>query len=246
MPESKRSEGDLARRLIRSQDRAALSTRLAEDGWPYGSLVMTACGHDGAPLLLLSDLAEHSKNAMADQRVSLLFDGTAGLDSPLTGARVTVLGTLAKSEDPGLRARYLARHPDAEGFIGFADFHLYRLEIVRAHLVAGFGAIHWIGRQDLVWDPEARGAAALADQEAEIVSHMNDDHADAIALYAGVLLGLGGDGWTMTGLDPEGIDLRSGGRIARLEFDVPVCDAGAARAALVDMVKNARKKAETG
>lgn len=244
MTDAKRSPGEQARHLVRSLDRASLATRSAGDGWPYASLVMSACDHDGTPILLLSTLAEHTKNILSDGRASLLFDGTQGLDSPLTGARVTVLGTLRKTADPRHRARYLARHPDAAGYIGFADFSLYCLDVARAHLVAGFGAIHWIDRDAVVWDTSRAGD--LAEHERDIVSHMNDDHADAIDLYAGAILGLPGSGWTMTGIDPEGIDLRAEGRTARLDFDLPVADPGAARAALVELVKTAREKTAAG
>jgi len=104
-----------ARRLLRSLDRAALATSLApgSGGGPYVSLVLVATAPDGAPLLLLSDLAQHTMNMAAEPRVALLFDGTAGLAEPLTGARATVLGRAARSADERLRARFLARHPDA-------------------------------------------------------------------------------------------------------------------------------------
>ena len=72
----------------------SLATSLPGDaaGWPYASLVLVAVDHDLTPILLLSDLAEHTRAIQADGRVSLLFDGTAGLDQPLTGPRVTVVG----------------------------------------------------------------------------------------------------------------------------------------------------------
>ena len=108
------SPENLSRDLIRSSDRAVLSTAMTGDGWPYGSLVMTACDHAARPLLLISDLAEHTKNLGADTRASLLFDGTAGLDSPLTGARVTVMGRLAPTEDAAL-TRPLCCPPSGRG-----------------------------------------------------------------------------------------------------------------------------------
>jgi heme iron utilization protein len=111
-----------ARRLLRGLDRAGLAT--SQQGWPYASLVLAAVDHDASPLLLLSDLAEHSKNLKRDPRVSLLFDGTAGRDDPLTGPRVTVLGELAAVADPRLVARFTRRHPAAADYAGFADFHL--------------------------------------------------------------------------------------------------------------------------
>ena len=69
---------------------------------------MTACDHGAKPILLISDLAEHTTNLATNNRASLLFDGTVGLDNPLTGARVTVLGTIARTEDPFLKARYMS------------------------------------------------------------------------------------------------------------------------------------------
>jgi hypothetical protein len=138
-PETPESQ---ARRLIRGADRAVLATSHA--GWPYASLVLPALDGAGAPLLLLSDLAEHAKNLKADPRCSLFYDGTAGLEDPLTGPRVTVLGEARPVEDAGLLARFVSRHPSAARYAGFGDFRLYRLLASRAHLVAGFGRIHWI------------------------------------------------------------------------------------------------------
>ncbi len=232
--------GATARRLIRACDRAVLATSLADGtAWPYGSLVFTACDHGAAPLLLLSDLADHTKNLQADDRASLLFDGTGGLDDPLTGARASVLGRLAKTDDPRHRARYLARHPSAGGYADFSDFNLYRMTIERARLVAGFGSIHWLDAAEVGTDT----TAALAEAEADIVAHMNDDHGEAVDLYARVLSGMPGSGWVMTGVDPEGLDLRLGGRTARLDFDHPVADAEGARAELVRLAGEARANA---
>ena len=230
----------VSRKLIRSCDRAVLSTLLAEDGSPYGSLVMTACDHSAHPILLISDLAEHTKNLNKDNRASLLFDGTVGLDSPLTGARVTVVGTLSRTEEPAVLNRYTSRHPESEMFTGFGDFNFYQMNAERAHLVAGFGAIHWIDAERIGFD--VSGHENLVEAEADVVSHMNDDHADAVQLYASKLLGLPGDDWIMTGLDPEGCDLRMGGETARLDFEKPVENAEAARAVLVKMVKAARSQ----
>ena len=228
----------VARSLIRACDRAVLATAHADDGWPYGSLVMAACDHLARPLLLISDLAEHTKNLAADRRGSLLFDGTAGLDSPLTGARVTVLGRFAPTGDETLVRRYVSRHPEAEMYLGFADFHLYEMTVERAHIVAGFGAIHWISADDLLYD--AADAAPLADAEADIVAHMNEDHADAVGLYATRLLGLPAGDWAMTGIDPEGLDLRHGPLTGRVRFPAPVRDPQSAREALVALAREAR------
>lgn len=246
---------DIGRGLMRGLDRAVLSTRFAgkntddADGWPYGSLVIVAADQDATPILLISKLAEHTRNIEADARVSLLFDGTAGLAEPLTGPRLTVLGRarrLARGEgdEARLRARFLARHPGAAMYADFGDFGFFSVAVERAHLVAGFGRIHWIEGAALM----DTAAPALTARERDVIDHMNADHADAIALYATALLGLpqrpqGAPEdavWIATGIDPEGLDLRCGGTVARLPFDKRVEDAEAARVELVRLVKRAR------
>lgn len=146
-PSASDSPARQAMAVMQGADRASLAT--SQSGWPFASLVLSALDADGTPLLLISDLAEHAKNIAAEPRVSLLFDGTAGLADPLTGPRVTVLGEAKRSEEPQALRRFLARHPSAELYAGFKDFHLYRVEVARAHLVAGFGRIHWIEAREL-------------------------------------------------------------------------------------------------
>jgi heme iron utilization protein len=225
-----------ARHLLRGCDRAVLATSL--QGWPYASLVLVAVDHDGSPLLLISDLAEHSKNLKRDQRASLLFDGTPGLDDPLTGARVTVLGDIVREEEARLLARFTARHPSAQFYAGFKDFHLYRMKTARAHLVAGFGRIDWIDAAALLYADA--GGADLAAAEADILAHMNTDHAATIDLYAAKLAGLTGEGWRLTGVDPEGADLRRAGAVARLDFPKPVSTPEGVRMAFTALAQAAR------
>jgi len=232
--------GSTVRRLVRAADRAVLSTSLARDGlagWPYGSLVLVATDHDLSPLLLISQLADHTRNIAREPRVSLLYDGTVGAVDPLTGARVSLLGRVARDDRAGPRARFLARHPSAERYAGFGDFHLYRVAIEAAHLVAGFGRIHWLDAAELA-PPAVPEALVVA--EPDIVAHMNQDHADALDAYAHGLLGRAGTGWRMTGIDAEGCDLRRAGEIARVDFPAPIGDPEAARAMLVRLVKQAR------
>ena len=148
------------RDLLRARDRASLATILPGEaaGWPYASLILVAVDHDLSPVLLLSDMAEHTKAIKADGRVSLLFDGTGGLDQPLTGPRATVLGRAERTADERLKARFLARHPDAALYAGFKDFGFYRVAVDRAHLVGGSGKIRWIDVAELA-PPQAEGLA---------------------------------------------------------------------------------------
>ena len=234
--------GVASRRLMRRQAHAALAT--SRDGHPYVSLVALAFDYDASPLLLLSDLAQHSRNIAADNQVSLLFDGGASQHpraDPLAEPRLTLLGDAFRCDDASLLARFAARHPSATAYAGFSDFHLYRVEIGRGHLVAGFGRISWIEPDELRFRADAR---ALAAAELDIVAHMNADHADALELYAAHLLQRSGTGWRMTGIDPEGIDLRRDAETARLDFAArslgPALDPEAARRALVALAAEAR------
>ncbi len=225
-----------ARRLMRGAVKAALATAM-DDGRPYVSLVTVATAQDGSPLLLLSGLADHTRNLAADPRGSLLFDGTDGYDNPQQGPRVSVLGRLAPTAEPGHRARFLARHPEAAMYAGFGDFAFWRLEMERAHLVGGFARAVWLEDRLAV---EAEPAARMAAAEESILAHMNAEHGAAIDLYARRLCGAEGDGWRMAGIDPDGCDLMRDGRRLRLDFDAPVDGPEAARAALVALATAVR------
>jgi len=208
--------GETARRLIRSTDKGALATALAKErriGWPYASLVLVACDQDASPLFLFSDLAEHAQNLKADERGSVMLDATDGLANPLTGARVTVLGLIRRSDDPAHRRRFVSRHPSAAGYAQFADFHVYRMDVESAHIVAGFGRIHWLTPAKLLLQP----AAEIAQHEADILTHMNQDHGAAIRHMAEAA-GHEPDDWVMTGVDAEGCDLRRAGAVVRISF----------------------------
>lgn len=228
--------GETARRLIRATDKGALATALAKDrrvGWPYASLVLVACDQDASPLFLFSDLAEHAQNLKADARGSIMLDATAGLANPLTGARVTVLGRIHQSEDPAHRRRFVARHPSAAGYAQFADFHVYRMEVESAHIVAGFGRIHWLTPAKLLLQP----AAEIAEHEEEILAHMNQDHAAAIRHMAEAAGQAPGD-WIMTGVDAEGCDLRLDGAVARIPFQHTISTLEEVRAEMIRLARS--------
>ena len=228
-----------AKKLLREGLSGALATLMPGSGDPYCSLVNVATGHDGSPLLLISKLAIHTKNVLADPRASLMLDERKPGD-PLEGARVMLMGRVAATGDAKARARYLARHPEAEMFAGFPDFAIYRMEVERAHLVAGFGRIVDLPGKDILTD--ISGAEALIEAEAGAVAHMNEDHADALELYATRLLDAPAGAWRCTGCDPEGLDLRLDRMGLRLPFPQPVNAPGPLRAVLVQLAQDARSK----
>lgn len=231
------------KRLIRESQTAALAT-LDADGGPYASLVQLATLPDGAPLLLLSQLARHTANLQRDARVSLLVDEHR-LGDELQGARAGLKGRIQAISDPDMlataRRRFLARHPDAAGFAGFSDFAFYRVEVESAHLVAGFGRIKDVDGAAL--STRIDDAAGVLAAEEGAVAHMNADHADAIQLYALHLIGTGPGHWKLVGLDPEGCDLMDGAQVRRLDFGHRVTNAQEMRAALVERANTARAAA---
>ncbi len=225
-----------AKRLLREARTGALAT-LMPGGAPYASLVTVATLPDGTPVLLLSRLARHTANILADPRVSLLLDERRSGD-PLQGARVSMAGRITTTEDPAARRRYLARHPSAAGYAGFADFAFWRIEPTGAHLVAGFGRIVDLTAADLA--TKVDNAAALLAAEEGAVAHMNEDHADAIELYATRLIGAPAGPWRIIGVDPEGCDLMLEETVHRLEFPARVTSPDKLRQTLVELALTAR------
>lgn len=226
-----------AKKLLREGLSGALATLMPGSGDPYCSLVNVATAHDGSPLLLISKLAVHTKNILADPRASLMLDERKPGD-PLEGARVMLMGRVVATGDANARARYLSRHPEAEMFAGFADFAIYRMDIERAHLVAGFGRIVDLAGREVLTD--LSGADELLEAEAGAVAHMNEDHKDALRLYATKLLGAPDGDWRCTGCDPDGLDLRLERIGLRLTFPQRVTGPGPLRAVLKQLADTAR------
>jgi putative heme iron utilization protein len=233
-----------AKTLLRTTRAGALATIDRNTGHPFGSLVNVATDIDGSPLILISRLSTHTANLEKDKRASLLL-ASAGRGDPLAHPRLTVLGDFAPvvREDPTearLRRRFLARHPKSELYAGFADFCFWRLVVVSAHLNAGFGRAADLKAADLITD--VAGAENLIEAEAGAVTHMNEDHAEAVRLYASKLLGAEDGPWRLTGLDPEGLDLAQSDATLRLPFSQRVTTEDALRKVLVDLAAQARTR----
>ena len=254
------TESEKARNLMRWASKAYLATELrselknadapgghvggisaATDGnYPYASLSLVCLDHDATPYMLLSDLADHSQNLVANAKAGMLFDGTAGYRDPLAGGRVTLVGSMTKVEDDRMLQRFLGRHPASKLYAGFKDFSLYKYTIDAAHLIGGFAKAIWVPSHELKLD--CKNYQDLSKSEPSIVNHMNADHTDAINLIAETLLKLDkSQKWRMTGIDPEGWDLHNGHVHARCPFEQLVTDANSARNALVAQAKAARK-----
>jgi heme iron utilization protein len=234
----------LARSLLRRSRQGALATLMTGSGDPYCSLVNVASHPDGAPILLISRLALHTRNILGDNRVSLMLDERAEGD-PLEGARIMLAG---RAEEAGmkdteiLRRRYLNAHPSAELFVNFKDFSFFRIRPTGAHLVAGFGRIVDLKPEQFLTD--ISGAASLLEAEQGAIDHMNADHRDAMNLYATTLLGAEPADWRCTGCDPDGIDMQADGKTLRLDFPRPIATPAALRQTLKQLADRARAAAK--
>jgi putative heme iron utilization protein len=234
-------------RTLASQARSATLSTIARDpvGFPYGSLVTVAVDDAGRPLLLLSELAEHTSNLLARPEASILLtEPLGGHNEPLALGRVTLLGACARvtdAERAGVRDAFLKQQPTAAYYVDFADFGFYRLEPVALRYVGGFGRMSWVTAEDYrTAEPDPLAPAAV-----EILKHMNDDHADAVLAYARGLAGVeDAAGATMTAIDRYGFDMAAatprGPRAVRLAFDGPVSKPDDVRRVLVAMAKRAR------
>ncbi|MDJ0388058.1 DUF2470 domain-containing protein [Roseomonas sp. E05] len=228
-----------ARALLRGARAATLATQ--QEGQPFASLVTPAAAPDLALLLWISSLSEHTRQLAREPRCALLVQGMAPEANPQTAPRVTVTGLAERVGDDqkaALKARWLALHPYAALYAGFADFALWRIRPVAALLVGGFAAATRLRASELLPAPEA--VATIAAAEGGICAHMNADHADALEIIAVNLLGQGGGEWRMVAVDVDGCDLVAGERRCRLDFPEPVGEVGGVRQALVQAARQAR------
>lgn len=230
-----------ARKFLHSTRSGVLSTNSARfPGYPFGSVAPFVLDHDGNPLLLISTIAEHTKNITANPHVSLIAFDPASPDMQ-AGARLTLLGTasVADKQDGLLRARYLRYFPQAQQYFDMHDFLFHRVAVQQARYIGGFGNIHWLDGAAL--RPPAN---QLAELEAGILDHMNADHADSLRDYCRHVHGVETNAAVMIGIDCDGFDVRAQEqdktRLLRFVFDTPVIDAQTARQALVALSQATR------
>lgn len=243
------TDAERARTLVARTCHAALSTVSVESpGHPFGSLVGYAADPQGRPVLCLSALAEHTRNLAADRRSSLMVTAdTAGVGDPLARARATLVGDLvelAAAEQEPARHAYTAVHPDAF-YAGFADFRCYRLDVTAARYVGGFGRMSWIGPDEY----RAAEPDPLAPHAAGIITHMNDDHGDALIAFCRVLAGRPDTGWAeMVGVDRYGFDVLAASapgeaaQAVRIGFDARADTPHATRAAMIALLTRVRSR----
>lgn len=231
-----------AQQFLRSTQHGILSTLSAKfAGYPFGSVAPFVVDHQGHLVILISTLAEHTKNILQNPKVSMVvFKDEQDLQA---NARLTLIGdaTIADKDDALLRARYLRYIPQAESYFDMHDFHFYRIAITQARYIAGFGKMGWMDANAL--NPSGE-EIPLSAQELGIIEHMNADHAESLLSYCQHVHQQTGDSAIMIGVDPYGFDviLTQGdtSQPLRFAFEQRVEDANAARQALVALSKAAK------
>jgi heme iron utilization protein len=239
------SHAEKVRTLLAGERIGTLATQsLRHPGWPFASVMPYALLADGSPIFLISGMAIHTQNLVADPRASLLVMQSGSGSDPLGSPRATLLGNVRRIEDAteSLRQTYLDRHPSARHWIGFSDFSFFQLEVTHLYFVGGFGVMGWVGQDDYA----SAAADPLADASAGIIEHMNRDHADALRDITRHFGGLDAEEATMVACDRLGFVVRvrtaEGMKGARIPFPQEVRSSDDARKVLVAMTREVRKE----
>jgi heme iron utilization protein len=222
-----------ARMLLKRQSVGVLSTHSVEvEGYPFGSIAPYILNYDGAPTMLISDIAQHTRNIKRNNKVSLtIFDQCA--DDPQASGRLTWIGNaeLVDPSDAKIRHRYLRYFPSAESYFETHDFSLYCISLRRARFIGGFGEIYWIEPDAMLLNNP------FGETERSIVEHMNQDHQEALFHYCDILKVAKVNAVAMTGIDSEGFDMLADNRKLRIDFDTPISTVEEARATLVKLAR---------
>ena len=239
MTETERQDAEAqaakARQLLAGRLYGVISTLGADrPDQPFGSVAPYCLGYDGAPVFLLSDLAQHAKNLTVNPRaaLTLLADFTGDVQQ---AARLTGEGEiLSMGEDSDAAERYFRYFPQARAYHEELGFRFYGLRPQRWHFNSGFATARWFGNDRIL-----RVNPFSGEEEAGIVDHMNADHADALSRY---LAGAGKEvsasaAPRLCGVDGEGMDIASGDSIERIAFPRPVDSPEALRDLLVVMAR---------
>jgi len=241
------SFSERARTLVYLGRIGSLSTvSRKQPGFPFGSVMPYGLDGQGRPIFLISTMAMHTQNLLADQRASLLVTQADGDGDPLGAARVTLVGnvlTIPQPEIADARKLYLERYANSKYWVDFDDFSFYRMDVVDVYYVGGFGVMGWVKASEY----DQAQPDPLADVAVGIIEHMNADHKEALILLARTSAGIDSQEAAMTSVDRLGFQVRlkttEGIRGARIAFTREVRNASDARKVLVEMVQQARQPA---
>ena len=234
-----------AKQFLRSTRSGVLSSFSAKfTGYPFGSVMPFVLGHDCQPIVLISSIAEHTKNIITNPKVSLLV--FAGAEDLHANGRLTLIGEAVQidKDDADLMARYCRYFPESTGYLAMHDFQFYRINIAQARYIAGFGKMGWMAGDEFVDLKKAEKTATIAQLETSMIEHMNADHADSLLAYCQHFHTVKPSRVSLIGVDCDGFDIEAiindDTKVLRFTFETPIFDANSARMAFVELSKAAR------
>jgi len=225
-----------ARNLLFEKDFGVLSTLSVKlGGFPFGSTVPYCLDGDGMIVILISSIAQHTKNIQQDSRCSITV--LPGGGDVQANQRICVIGHMKEigDQEEAVKERYYRCFPDAKSYHATHDFSFYRLVPTTVRYIGGFGAIHWI-----------EGAAFshknpfLGTSEERIVDHMNSDHLKDLIGYCQhykKLPVVPGDDVRMTAIDPSGFDVYWDKQKIRFHFSQEISSMDEARQQMISLSK---------
>ena len=204
-----------AREMLRAHRYGALSTLSKKfDGYPFGSITPYLVDHDGSLIILISTLAEHTKNIQNNPRVSLITHNQSNPEIQTQG-RATVIGDANRIDDrEQAGVRYLRYFPEAKTYMGMHDFSFYRIAPVAIRFIGGFGKIHWADLTEYV----PKNFEVYAQQETRLLATLNIQQQSALLLLLKEQHGVNASVVQAIGLDCDGVDVRSEEQVWRLKF----------------------------
>lgn len=237
------SAAEEARTIAASANTGTLAT-LTADGDPWASFVTYGL-LDGAPVLCVSNLAEHGRNLTGDPRASLAVVASASESDPLASGRVTLAGAVERptgDEAAAARDAHLAAVEAAKYYIDYSDFTLWVLRVHRVRWVGGYGRMDSCSGADYA----AAEPDPVAPHAAGAVAHLNADHAESLLAMARALGGYPDATRALcTGADRYGLDLRldtdRGIAYTRVGYAAPLREPGELRSAAVELTQRARR-----
>lgn len=226
--------------LLAGQGNGVLSTiSLAVEGYPFGSITPYCLDEKFNPILLISSIAQHTKNIEANSKVSLTIIEENSDTNKQAKGRLTYIGNAKKiDKQDHAEDRYFRYFPESKDYLKTHDFHFFRIEPVRLRYIGGFGKIFWLETDEIksqnIFNNE---------NESRIIKHMNEDHKNNIKDYLSNLLKLEikeDSNYWMAGIDQLGADFMLDKRLNRLNFDKELKSPEQARELMVELAKRAR------
>ena len=211
-----------ARALIAERFHGVLATLSTEyPGYPFGSVLPYSLDDAGWPMILVSDLAQHTKHLAENPRCSLVLREHEDGDIQQQ-MRLTMLADALPIEDidPALAARHFRYFPASRSYFEELNFRFLRLAPFRFHCVGGFGAARWIGTERL--RDKLRFSLKEESRLLELVNGELTHHLHRVYRSAFFREQSPENPTLAVGLDRNGIDLRHDDHLCRRSFPEPV------------------------